>query len=139
MEWSDQIQDQGDTLTFYRGTSTHIGPEWQGCRFITDSRGGALTSISDTKTHSIEMLLASRLSAIDGIERILIRKDHDFYRIWVVIPGIDLALEDEIYAAQFVLMAQFPEIPFDFAVIFRQGKDPASINPSGARLVFPSL
>ncbi len=26
-EWSDQIQDQGVTFTFYRGTSTHIGPQ----------------------------------------------------------------------------------------------------------------
>lgn len=139
MEWSDHVQDQEGTFTFYCGRSTHIGPQWKGGRCFADSGGGAFTSISDTITHSIETLFATRLSAIGGIERILIRKDHDFFRVWVVIPDIDLALEDQIYAAQLVLMDQFPELPFDFAVIFRQGKDPGSINPSRARQVYPRL
>jgi hypothetical protein len=138
-EWSDQVQNQGDTFTFYCGTSTHIGPQWKGGPSHADSGGGALTSICDTKTHSIEGLFATRFSAIRGIERVLIRKDHDFFRVWVVIPDIDLALEDQIYAAQFLLMDRFPEIPFDFAVIFRQGKDPDSIQPSRARQAYPSL
>ncbi len=136
-EWSDQFQDQGDTITFYYGTSTHIGPQWKGGPCSTGSSGGPLSSISDTKTHSIESLFATRFSAIRGIERILIRKDHDFFRVWVVIPDVDLALEDQIYAAQLLSMDQFPEIPFDFAVIFRQGKDPDSIQPSRARQVYP--
>ncbi|MBI4573124.1 MAG: hypothetical protein HY713_07530 [candidate division NC10 bacterium] len=55
-----------------------------------------------------------------------------------MIADFDLALEDQIYAAQLTLMDQFPEIPFDFAVIFRQGRDPDSIRPSRARRVYPS-
>lgn len=139
-ERSDQIEDQGNTLTFYRGTSTRIGPPWKAAPSSVPSNGGSLPhSFSDTVFHSIEALFASRLSAVRGVERIFIRKDNDFFRVWVVIADVDLALEDQIYAAQLAFMDQFPDIPFDFAVIFRQGKDPDSIQPSGARRVYPAL
>lgn len=138
LEWSDQIEDQGSTMTFYRGTSTRIGPPWKGGRSSADSRGGPPSDFSSTIAHSIEAVFAAKFSAIGGIEQVFIRRDNDFSRMWVVIADFDLALEDQIYAAQLTLMDQFPEIPFDFAVIFRQGRDPDSIRPSRARRVYPS-
>lgn len=140
MERSDQIEDQGNTLTFYRGTSTRIGPKWKEPPFFVVSSETSLSqSFSNTVFHSIEALFVDRLSTIKGIERVFSRKDSDFFRVWIVIADIDLHLEDRIYGAQLAFMDHFPNIPFDFAVIFRQGKDPSSIQPSGARQLYPSV
>jgi len=128
-ERSEQIErPMGSILTFYRGASTHVSPAWK----------AGLRSISHSVINSIGGLFAERLSAIGGIERIFVRKDHDFFRIWVVIRDLDLGLEDQIYAAQLAFMDQFPDSPFDFAVLFRQGKDPDSIQPTRARRIYPS-
>lgn len=128
-ERSEQFeQPMGSILTYYRGAFTHISPTWK----------AGLRSISHSVINSIDRLFAESFSTIGGIERVFVRKDRDFLRIWVVIRDIDLDLEDQIYAAQLGLMDRFPDIPFDFAVIFRQGKDPHSIQPSGSRLVYPS-
>lgn len=138
-ERSDQIDYNGGTLTFYRGTFTRIGPPWKSApSSAVSSMGVLLQRISDTVFHSIEAVFVNSLSTIRGIERILIRKDNDFFRVWVVIGDMDLEIEDQVYAAQLAFMDQFPDIPFDFTMIFRQGKDPASIQPSQARLVYSS-
>lgn len=139
-EHSDQIEDQGSTLTFYRGTSTRIGPKWKAAPSSEVSSERSLSqSFSDTVFHSIDALFVNRLSTIRGIERIFSRKDSAFFRVWVVIADIDLALEDQIYATQLAFMDHFPDIPFDFAVIFRQGRDPSAIQPAGARRLYPPV
>ena len=138
-ERSDQIEYNGSTLTFYRGAFTRIGLPWKpGPTSVVSSAGVLLQHISDSVFHSIEAIFVNSLSAIGGIERIFVRKDNDFFRVWVVIGDMDLQVEDQVYAAQLAFMDQFPEIPFDFSMIFRQGKDPASIQPSQARLVYSS-
>jgi hypothetical protein len=137
-ERSDLIEEQGGTYTFYLGASTRVAPHWKAAPSTAISGGGSLPqTFSDTVIHSIERLLAEKLLKIQGIERILIRKDTDFFRVWVVIPDIDLTIEDQIYAAVLGFMDKFSDIAFDFAVLFRQGKDPDSIQPAHAFQVYP--
>lgn len=136
LEDSEEFTERGNTFTFYRGVHTRIGSPWKADRSSALSEM-QFTSTSHTVDHSVEKHFAGALSKVDGIERIFIRKDNDFVRVWVVIADTDVALEDEIYSAQLTLMDQFPEIPFDFAVIFRQGGDPDSIRPSRALQVYP--
>lgn len=138
-EQSEHAEYAGEILTIYRGTVRRAIP----LRNLIlpspqSSRAPSETSISDSVSHSIESLFATQLSGIRGVERIFVRKDDDFLRVWVVIPTMDLALEDQIYASQCAFMDRFRDIPFDFTVIFREGKDAASIQPSGARLVHPA-
>jgi len=137
-ERSDLLEEQGGTYTIYLGASTRVAPHWKAAPSTERSDGGSLPqTFSDTVIHSIERLLAEKLLKIQGIERILIRKDTDFFRAWAVIPDIDLVLEDQIYAAVLGFMDKFPDIPFDFAVLFRQGKEPSSIQPARAFQVYP--
>lgn len=135
-EWAER---KDETCTIYLGTVRRKIPLW---RLILpspqSSRAPSEPSISDSVSHSIESLFAKQLSGIREVERIFVRKDNDFFRVWVVIPTMDLALEDQIYAAQLSFMDHFRDISFDFTVIFREGKDAASIQPSGARLVHPT-
>lgn len=137
-ERSDLVEEQGGTYTFYLGASTRVAPHWKAAPSTEVSGGGSLPqTLSDSVIHSIERLLAEKLLKIRGIERILIRKDTDFFRAWVVIPDVDLVLEDQIYAAVLGFMDKFPDIPFDFAVLFRRGKEPSSIQPARAFQVYP--
>jgi hypothetical protein len=139
VERSDLIEEQEATYyTLYLGAATRVAPQWKAAPSTEISGSGSLPqTLSDTILHTIEGLLAEKLSTIQGIERILIRKDTDFFRAWVVIPDIDLAIEDQIYAAVLNFMDKFPDMPFDFAVLFRQGKDPNSIQPARAFQVYP--
>lgn len=129
-ERSEPAECGGEILTVYRGTVRREIP----------LRNLVLPSplISNSVLDSVESLFVKELSGISGIERIFVRKDNDFFRVWVVIPTMDLALEDQIYAVQLSFMDRFRDISFDFTVIFREGKDVASIQPSGARLVHPA-
>lgn len=137
-ERSDQVEEQGSTITFYRGAFTRVGPQWKpGPSSAGNIVGTIDRNISDTVFHSVEAIFANKLSSIGGIERILIRKDSDFFRAWVVIADANIDLEDQIYDAQLAFMDQFPDIPFDFTVIFRRGKSPGSIQPSRAHQIYP--
>lgn len=130
MEQSEQIDWPDNTATvLYTGAHFPYCPPWKPNRTIGVS---GTTSWTDTLADSIASRLQEKFSAIGGVERIYARRDRDFYSVWMVIPDMDRDLEDQIYAAELAFMDRFPDIPFDFTVIFRQGKDPASIHPYGA-------
>lgn len=138
-EQSECAECAGEILTIYRGTVRRPIPRRN--LILSSSQSGRSPSeqeISDSVFHSVESLFAKQLSSIRGVERIFVRKDDDFFRVWVVIPTIDLTLEDAIYESQCAFMDRFRDISFDFTIIFREGKDVASIQPSGARLVHPA-
>ena len=86
---------------------------------------------ADTAYNSFEQTFASQVRRIQGIEQVFIRKDRDYYRIWTVMNEPDVAIEDQVYDAQLHFMAQL-DLPCDFTIIFRQGRDSASIQPAGA-------
>lgn len=138
-ERSERAECAGEIHTTYFGTVRRSIPLW---RLILPSPQSSVVpseqAISNSVLDSVESLLAERLSGIRGVERIFVRKDDDFFRVWVVVPTMDLALEDQIYESQCAFMGRFRDIAFDFTVIFREGKDAASIQPSGARLVHPA-
>lgn len=136
LEW---VEHKGEIFTIYLGTVRRVIPlRTMVLPSPQSSKAPSEPGISDSVSRSVESLFAKQLSGIRGVERIFVRKDDDFFRVWVVIPMMDLALEDQIYAAQLSFMNRFRDIPFDFTVIFREGKDIASIQPSGARLVHPT-
>ena len=91
---------------------------------------------TDTLSSAIERDFVQMVSKIPEVERILIRKDLDYMRIWTVIRDTDVDVEDRIYDAQLAFMDKFPDIPCDFSVIFRQDLDPTSINPLNAQVLF---
>ncbi|MGH7427814.1 MAG: hypothetical protein ACREJ4_05590 [Candidatus Methylomirabilaceae bacterium] len=135
-ERSDQARQGTDDFTIYRGAWRQTVPPWKlNLWAVTNTGRGLPAEFSDSIVHSIGNLFAEVLSRIHGIERIFVRRDDDFLRLWAVIPRMNLTLEDQIYDAQLAFMSRFPEVAFDFTVIFREGKDPASIRPHGARLV----
>lgn len=134
LEW---VERKGEIFTIYLGTVRRkiplrnlVLPSLQHSRALPEQ------VISNSVLDSIESLFAKRLSGIRGVERIYVRKDDDFFRVWVVVPTMDLVVEDQIYESQCEFMDHFRDISFDFTVIFREGKDAASIQPSGARLVY---
>lgn len=91
---------------------------------------------TDSFSAAIERNFAQMVSEIPEVERVLIRKDLDYMRIWTVIRDTDVNVEDRIYDAQLAFMDKFSDIPCDFSVIFRQDLDPAAINPLNAQALF---
>jgi len=90
----------------------------------------------DTDLYSLMRLFVSRVSGVPEIERIFWKVKDNRVRVWIVIDEPDLSAENRIYDAELDFMDMFPELLFDFAVIFRQGKNPAGIFPEGATRVF---
>lgn len=134
---SDEVQVGDDVFIFYLGASRRVAARWRALRSITTSAGGAIeTVVWGTIWHSVGAHLAGSLSQIPGIERIFVRKDDDFFRVWTVIADMDLRIEDQIYTAQLAFMDRFRDIPLDFSVIFRQGKSPETLLPAGAHEVY---
>ncbi len=136
-ERSDQVKVGDDLFIVNLGAPQPLAFYWKGFRSFAASAGGRIEAVfSDTILHSVGARLAESLSQIPGIERILVRRDDDFFRVWTVIADMDLRIEDEIYAAQLAFMDQFRDIPLDFSVIFRQGKDPETLLPAGAHEIY---
>jgi hypothetical protein len=132
----EQVHEDENILTLlYPGTAFPYCPPWKPNR--TSEVPGTITWTS-TYVDSIDSIakqVKEEFSAIPGVEQVYGRRDSDFYRVWTVVPEMNRDLEDQICAAELASMDSFPHIRFDFTVIFRQGKDPASIRPSGAFLI----
>lgn len=88
----------------------------------------------DSAYDSVERIFAAEVGRIEGVEELYVRKDRDYYRIWTVLNEPDVVIEDKIYEAQLRFMDQL-DLPCDFAVIFRMGKDPAAVRPFGAHRI----
>ncbi len=84
------------------------------------------------------MRLRERISPIAGVEKVFVRRDKDFYRVWTVIADMDLDLEDCICDAQLSIIDLFPETRFDFSVVFRGKNDSGWFTPYGAAQIFPA-
>jgi len=102
-------------------------------RHATPSDRGEQT---DSSVAAIERHFMDMVSGILAIERMLVRKDPDHLRIWMMVDEPDLNAEDQIYQAQLEFMDKFPEIPCDFSVLFLQGRNPDVIRLTDARVLF---
>lgn len=97
---------------------------------------GAFHLSVDTISDSLKQLFVSRISHLVEVELVFWRAEENRVRVWTVMDEPRLEVENQIYDAQLQFMDLFPEILFDFAVIFRQGKSREQILPSGATKVF---
>ena len=99
---------------------------------ITASQVGRPTN-SDSA--AIEREFIRMVVGIPEVERIFIRKDEDFMRVWTVIPDVNVDVEDRIYEAQMAFMDKFRGFPCDFSVIFRQDLDLTALKPINAQVL----
>lgn len=93
-------------------------------------------SHTDSVSAAIEREFMKMMEQILNVERVFIRKDEDFMRVWTVIPDVDIEVEDQIYEAQMTFMDKFSDIPCDFSVIFRQDLDLTALKPVDAQVLF---
>ena len=56
-------------------------------------------------------------------------------RIWTIITEPDLSLENEITGSQLKFIDQYPNLEYDFSVIYSFGKDIKDLHPDGSLLV----
>lgn len=56
--------------------------------------------------------------------------------VWTVLPDVDLAAQDAIYAAELATIGEFRSVPLDFKTVFRGDRTVASVVPSQAVLAF---
>jgi hypothetical protein len=127
---------QADTTILYVGTRPHVPVWWKPTRSVSSNEGCFLWS--DTLAESLAARLREKFSSISGIEKIFVRRDKDFYRVWTVIPDMDIDLEDRIYDTQLAIIDLFPETKFDFSVVFRRERGRDWFSPYGAAQIFPS-
>ena len=94
---------------------------------------------ADSELDSLINVFVSRVPRAREVESVFCKTENARIRVWTVIDEPNRQIENQIYDAQFDLMDKFPEISFDFVVIFRQGKAPESVRPEGAIRVFPRV
>lgn len=91
---------------------------------------------TDTVSAAIEREFVRLVEQFPEIERIFIRKDEDFMRVWTVVHDVNIEVEDRIYEAQMAFMDKFRDFPCDFSVIFRQDLDLTALKPVDAQVIF---
>ena len=91
---------------------------------------------ADAAHDSLLRAFAGEVSKIQGVEGLYIRKDRGCLQIWTVLDDTNVSVEDKVYDAQLRLMDRL-DMPCDCSIIFRQGKDPAAVQPAGAFRLFP--
>lgn len=125
-----------DLTILYVGTRPHVPVWWKPTRSVVSNEGRFCWS--DTLAESLATRLQEKFSSISGIEKIFVRRDKDFYRVWTVIPDMDIDLEDRICDAQLAIIDLFPETKIDFSVVFRRERGRDWFSPYGAAQIFPS-
>lgn len=91
---------------------------------------------ADAAHDSLLRAFAGEVGKIQGVEGLYVRKDLGCLQIWTVLDDVDVSVEDKVYDAQLRLMDRL-DVPCDCSIIFRQGKDPAAVQPAGAFRLFP--
>ena len=124
---------EGDLVLSFSVLFVGKGPWFREDSFTTVSEVGDHT---DSASAAIESKFVQLVAPIREVERIFIRKDRDYMRIWTVIQDISVDVEDRIYDAQLAFLKKYVGIPCDFSVIFRQDLDPATLNPMNAQVLF---
>jgi hypothetical protein len=125
-----------DLMTLYVGAQAPAPAWWKPTRSVTSN--GCHFRWSDTLAESLATRLREKFCTISGIEKIFVKRDRDFYRVWTVIPDMDIDLEDRICDAQLAIIDLFPETKFDFSVVFRRERDCGWFAPYGAVQILPS-
>lgn len=105
-------------------------------RFCVHSQGTRIILTANSALNSLVNLFVSRVSNLREVERIFWKVENKRVRVWTVMNQPNLPIENQIYDAQLDLMDMFPDMSFDFAVIFRREKSPNQISPEEATQVF---
>ena len=64
------------------------------------------------------------------------RKEDNVIHVWTIIEAPDKVLENQIYAEEMKLMEHFPDILFDFHVIYLSGTDLSVVLPTDSEIVY---
>lgn len=87
--------------------------------------------LADSETSSVEKFIAKPLLKIPGVRRILMRREREFIRIWVLIDEPNLAVEEKIYHVYVELLPKIQssqhQIETDLTVIYLDGRPSESI------------
>lgn len=81
---------------------------------------------------------ANRVRSQAGVEGVYWRRSAQSILVWTVIPRMDLALQDILYAAELRTVRQFQTLPLEFRTIFRGEEDRDSVVPPGAVPALPA-
>lgn len=130
--WYEGQEGEGFALSLSFFFTSEVAWFWQDPVNIASEPGQP----TDTTSAAIEREFVQLVRQIPEVERIFIRKDEDFMRIWTVIHDVNIDAEDSIYEAQMRFMDEFRGFPCDFSVIFRQELDLTTLKPVGAQVLF---
>ncbi len=90
-----------------------------------------MPDVSSTLTDSLANYFVSFLPSNPAIQRVCWTFDGPRLRVWTIIPAPDDLLEEQIYDAQLRFMEKFPEMSFDFVVLYLFGNPIADVRPTG--------
>jgi hypothetical protein len=92
--------------------------------------------VSSTINDSLAKYFLSLVPAEAQIERVYWTFEGVILRIWIIMDHPDYKAEVPIYDAELRFMDRFPELEFDFSIIYRFGKAIEQIAPTDANLAF---
>ena len=91
--------------------------------FVTFEEVSSYVSLHDSDSDSLERYLMSVFEEVDLVQCVCLTKSDDVHYIWVGLRDRDPAEQEKIYAIEAKLIDQFPELIFDFYVLYLRGRD----------------
>ena len=77
-----------------------------------------------------------QVSYISQVIGICFRQEDSTMHVWTILESPERSVEHQVYAEEMKLMERFPEIIFDFHVIFQAGRDLSAILPSDSEIIY---
>jgi hypothetical protein len=76
------------------------------------------------------------VSRISQVNAACFRQEDSTMHVWTILKSPERLVEHQVYAEEMKLMERFPEIIFDFHVIFQAGRDLSAILPSDSEIIY---
>ncbi len=75
-------------------------------------------------------------SHISQVNAVCFRQEDSTMHVWTILESPERSVEHQVYAEEMKLMERFPEMIFDFHVIFQAGRDLSEILPSDSEIIY---
>jgi len=84
---------------------------------------------------TLESAIAMDLALVQDVRHVLVERADDNLLVWIAVDNPTKEVREKIFNKQYEIIEGFPEISFDFNLVFAKDRNPYEF-ASGAKLVY---
>lgn len=77
-----------------------------------------------------------QVSHLPEVVAVCFRQEDNTMHVWTILESPERSVEHQVYAGEMKLMESFPEIVFDFHVIFLSDRDLPTVLPPDSEIIY---